>query len=107
MRQPGTGLDKAQPARGQGCGAVYGSRLDLDNFKVINDSLGHATGDQLLVAVAECLSRCLRPGDTAARLGGDEFTVLLEEVTHTNEAIQVAEPLSGEAAGALLATYAH
>ncbi|MBV9455835.1 MAG: EAL domain-containing protein [Rubrobacter sp.] len=68
--------------------------MDLDNFKVINDSLGHATGDQLLVAVAGRVSRCLKPGDTAARLGGDEFTILLEEVTHISEAAQVAERIA-------------
>ena len=67
--------------------------LDIDRFKLINDSLGHAVGDRLLVAFADRISGAVRPGDTVARLGGDEFTVLLAEAAQPNEAIAVADRL--------------
>jgi diguanylate cyclase (GGDEF)-like protein len=70
--------------------------LDIDNFKVVNDSLGHAAGDRLIVGVAERLRACLRPGDTAARLGGDEFTLLLEGIRSDQDAILVAERIQAE-----------
>ena len=64
--------------------------LDLDDFKRVNDTMGHAAGDELLVTVAERISRALRPGDTAARVGGDEFLVLLDDVAATEAALAVA-----------------
>lgn len=67
--------------------------LDLDNFKPINDSHGHAVGDQLLVAVAERLCRCLRPGDTVGRLGGDEFVVILPGLSSLAELESLGEQL--------------
>ncbi|MBU0592191.1 MAG: EAL domain-containing protein [Gammaproteobacteria bacterium] len=65
--------------------------LDLDRFKNINDSLGHASGDQVLVTVAARLQQCIRPGDTVARLGGDEFAILLDDIVDILDASQVAE----------------
>ncbi len=65
--------------------------LDLDRFKLVNDSLGHDAGDKVLVDVASRLRRCLRSGDTAARLGGDEFAILLEDGFAGEGAVQVAE----------------
>lgn len=65
--------------------------LDLDRFKLINDSLGHLAGDEMLIGFSERLKECLRLGDTVARMGGDEFTVLLEETVEIEEATAVAE----------------
>ncbi|HEX8835234.1 MAG TPA: CHASE2 domain-containing protein, partial [Abditibacteriaceae bacterium] len=72
--------------------------LDLDRFKVVNDSLGHAAGDTLLIQVARRLELCLRPGDTAARLGGDEFTVLLDDISDVAGATRVVERIQHELA---------
>jgi len=65
--------------------------LDIDNFKLVNDSLGHAAGDELLMKIAPRLKTALRPGDTVGRLGGDEFVVLLEEVADEAAAEHIAE----------------
>jgi diguanylate cyclase (GGDEF)-like protein len=68
--------------------------MDLDQFKIINDSLGHRAGDELLIIAARRLQTCLRPGDTAARLGGDEFIVLLDGVGDVGDAVQVAQRIA-------------
>jgi diguanylate cyclase (GGDEF)-like protein/PAS domain S-box-containing protein len=72
--------------------------LDVDRFKVVNDSLGHGAGDRLLVAVARRLELALRPGDSVARLGGDEFVVLLERIREASDAQAVAERIHHELA---------
>ena len=83
-------MDRAFTAAAQEGAGVAMLFIDLDRFKVVNDSLGHATGDRLLVAVAERIKQCLRSADMAARLGGDEFAVLLPLVHGLEEAIPVA-----------------
>ena len=82
-------IRRAQRHHPECCAAVL--FLDLDRFKVINDSLGHAVGDELLQAVARRLEAALRPNDTVARLSGDEFTLLLDDVCEAREATVIAE----------------
>jgi diguanylate cyclase (GGDEF)-like protein len=65
--------------------------IDVNDFKMVNDTLGHAAGDELLVAISGRLSDCLRPSDTLARLGGDEFAVLLDDGASQDQAVEIAE----------------
>ncbi|MFN8556325.1 MAG: EAL domain-containing protein [Dehalococcoidia bacterium] len=74
-------------ARGQHVSVLF---ADLDNFKVINDSLGHGAGDRLLMAVADRLRRAVQPGDTVSRLGGDEFTIVIDRGTDERAAVALA-----------------
>ncbi|MEJ7816766.1 MAG: PAS domain S-box protein, partial [Rubrobacter sp.] len=89
----GQALGRTRRQRGRNVAVLF---VDLDNFKVVNDSLGHGVGDLLLVVLAERMRRSLRPGDTLARFGGDEFTVLVEDVYDPADAIQVAERITSE-----------
>lgn len=70
--------------------------IDLDNFKTINDTKGHGTGDQLLIEVAQRLKACIRQGDTLARLGGDEFVILLEDLNRNEDKAAVQAQGVGE-----------
>ncbi len=67
--------------------------LDLDRFKVVNDSVGHLIGDKLLIEIGRRLEKSIAPTDTVARLGGDEFTILLEDISNKSQAILVAESI--------------
>jgi diguanylate cyclase (GGDEF)-like protein/excisionase family DNA binding protein len=87
-------VEQALARRARIGGRVAVLFLDLDGFKLINDSLGHAAGDELLSAVGDRLRRTLRVADTVARLGGDEFGVLLEDVADPVEAARAAERIA-------------
>jgi diguanylate cyclase (GGDEF)-like protein/PAS domain S-box-containing protein len=87
-------LGHALARRGARPDSVATLFLDLDDFKVINDTLGHEAGDELLTVVAERLRGCVRPGDTVARLGGDEFTILLEGLDGAEGARKIADRVS-------------
>ena len=80
-------MEQAQRSRGR-VGVVF---ADLDRFKIVNDTMGHSTGDKLLVLVAQRLQQCVRSGDTVARLGGDEFAFILSNLARAEDATIVAE----------------
>jgi diguanylate cyclase (GGDEF)-like protein len=80
-------LEKSRGRDGRAFGILF---IDLDDFKVLNDTLGHARGDDVLVAAAARVGASLRPSDTAARLGGDEFAVLLDDVGDEETALSIA-----------------
>ncbi len=88
MDRIGQAIKKCKRRTDQYFGVLF---LDLDRFKVINDSLGHLFGDKLLIEVAQRLCHCVREEDTVARLGGDEFVILLEDIQDAKAAITTAE----------------
>jgi len=86
-------LERTRRKRGRKVAVLF---TDLDEFKIINDSLGHEAGDVLLMLVAQRLKRCLRPEDSLARFGGDEFVVLIEDIEGPEVAVRVAERITEE-----------
>jgi len=86
-------LDGALARAGRHTGTVAALYLDLDGFKVVNDTWGHAAGDQVLAQVGQRLGAAVRPGDTVARMGGDEFVVVCDDVLEDAEAARIAERL--------------
>jgi diguanylate cyclase (GGDEF)-like protein/PAS domain S-box-containing protein len=93
MDRLGRSLNRSKRQKGYLCAVLF---LGLDRFKMINDSLGHETGDELLKAAAKRLEGILRPGDTVARLGGDEFAILLDDINDVSDATRVASRIQDE-----------
>jgi diguanylate cyclase (GGDEF)-like protein/PAS domain S-box-containing protein len=93
MDRLGHSLDHNPRRESYRCAVLF---LDLDRFKMINDSFGHAIGDLLLVQASRRLRACLRPSDTLARLGGDEFAILLDDVGDASNAVRVARRIEDE-----------
>jgi diguanylate cyclase (GGDEF)-like protein/PAS domain S-box-containing protein len=86
----------------RGIGIIF---IDLDDFKIVNDSLGHAAGDEVLTQVAQRLAASIRASDTAARFGGDEFAVLLEDIEGVQEAVDAVERIMEAVATPLTAAH--
>src|SRR5438067_977450 len=95
MERLGMALERSQRRGRAGFGVLF---LDLDRFKMVNDSLGHRAGDMLLVQICRRLERIRRAGDTVARLGGDEFAIIVEGVETAKDAAHVAERVQRELA---------
>ncbi|MBE9078729.1 EAL domain-containing protein [Romeria aff. gracilis LEGE 07310] len=93
LRRLSLALERARQPDGERFAVLF---VDLDRFKVINDSLGHSMGDRLLVEIARKLKSVLRPGDIAARISGDEFVLLLDDIDSAQAAIRVAERVMDE-----------
>jgi diguanylate cyclase (GGDEF)-like protein/PAS domain S-box-containing protein len=96
LERLGQALKRTKRRKERAGGKVAVLFVDLDNFKIVNDSLGHEAGDLLLARIGERLQRCLRPEDTLSRFGGDEFVMLLEDVPSPRDAVRVAERIRQE-----------
>ena len=83
-------IERSRDEVADGCAVIF---LDLDRFKVVNDSMGHGAGDALLKEIGQRLKRCTRPQDTLARIGGDEFALLVENPTNLATAVEIAEAI--------------
>jgi diguanylate cyclase (GGDEF)-like protein/PAS domain S-box-containing protein len=85
-----TDVSSRRRSPGEECGVLF---IDVDGFKLVNDTLGHATGDAVLATLATRIRSCIRGGDTIARMGGDEFLVILNDIHGIDEARAVAEKI--------------